>query len=287
VDTPGLHRPKHELGRRINHAALESLRSADAILYVTDVPGRDTGAATRAGTKSAKARATSVHPDDERLIKLLPEDVPVVLAINKIDRLRDKTRLLPLMVAYQELFGFAAFVPISARKADGLEPILAELIQVLPEGESTYDEDTLTDRPMQFFAREYVREQVMMHCRREVPHAVAVTIDSFKQSERRAEILATIHVEKEGQRGVIIGKGGAQLKQIGTEARARLEQLMDTPVYLELFVRVTERWKNVPRQLAELGYEASGGRSLSSVLGAPAKPKRRPENKRRRNQGAA
>ena len=145
-------------------------------------------------------------------------------------------------------------VPISAKTGDGVERVLAEIAQLLPEQESRFAPDEVTDRPVAFFAREYIREQVLTMASREVPHAVAVTLDSIEESAQGMHVSATIHVEKVGQRAILVGRGGEMVREIGKAARARLMELTEQPVHLKLFVRVTERWRDVPRQLAELGY---------------------------------
>lgn len=257
VDTPGLHRPRSELGRRMNAAALEAARTTDAIAFFTD------GASVEKGLPKASLVPGAdtdrlVPARDRELIALLPPEAVCVLVVNKVDRVRPKSNLLPLLAAYGELREFDAIVPVSVRRADGVDRVLDVLAEKLPEGPPGYDENTLTDRPASFFVREYVREQVMLAASREVPHAVAVTVDSFADEGERMVIAATIHVEKAGQKAIVIGAGGSMLKRIGSGARGRLEKLLDAHVRLELFVRVTPRWKHVPRQLAELGYDTPG-----------------------------
>jgi GTP-binding protein Era len=278
VDTPGLHKPKNELGRRMNHEAIESLRNADAALFMTDAldlasltvpaegaakkaanraPARSGKKASRKGASSGRprTRGTSTDLSDLELIAQLPADLPTVLVLNKIDRVRDKAKLLPVLQALGEKHDFAAVVPISARHGDGVERVLAEVAKLVPEQEARFASDDVTDRPVAFFAREYIREQVLTLASREVPHAVAVTIDSFEESSTGMHVSATVHVEKVGQRAILVGRGGAMIREIGKAARLRLMELTEQTVHLKLFVRVTERWRDVPRQLAELGYK--------------------------------
>ena len=252
VDTPGVHKPKSELGRRMNQAAREAARTTDAVVFMTDI-----GNLAR-GSKSREL----IPAEDRALIAELPaaKKTPALLVVNKVDLVRDKSKLLPLLAAYSELHDFAAIVPISALQADGVERVLDELARLVPEGPAGYPADTLTDRPTRYFVREYVREQVLAATQGEVPHAVAVSIDSYEEG-KILRILATLHVEKEGQRRILVGNGGAKIKQIGTAARERIEALVGQKVYLELFVHTSPRWKNAPRQLAELGYTASKGGS--------------------------
>jgi len=266
VDTPGLHRPRSELGRRMNATALGALRHCDLVVFMTSLSSKKpTNDVARVAGES-----DDIDPDDKRLVEALPKDVPCVLLLNKVDLLRNKRRLLPIMGTFQALHPFTQIVPISALTHEGLSDAIKVIVDHLPEKVAAYASDTLTDRPSAFFVREYVREQVMRNTQREVPHAVAVTVDRFVERPNLVEIAATIHVEKDGQKGILVGHGGSMIKQIGTEARQRLQQLLGSKVHLELFVRVTERWKDAPRMLAELGYEADTARSLSHLL--PGKP---------------
>ncbi|HWA71269.1 MAG TPA: GTPase Era [Polyangiaceae bacterium] len=251
VDTPGVHRPKTELGRRMNHAAFETARTTDAVLFMTDV-----GCLLGRGKKAGE---DPIDPEDRDLIQRLPapKEVPTLLLLNKVDLLRDKGRLLPLLSAFQELRDFHAIIPLSALNADGPERVIEELKPLMPEGPAGYPADTLTDRPSSYFAREYVRESVLAATAGEVPHAVAVSVDSYEEGPV-VRILATLHVDKVGQRRILVGNGGSKIKEIGSAARARIEALVGQKVYLELFVRVSPRWKDAPRQLAELGYSARG-----------------------------
>jgi GTPase len=170
------------------------------------------------------------------------------------------------LTAFGEAHPFRALIPVSVLNEDGVEHVLTEIEAALPEREAQFGEDTLTDRPMTFFAREYIREQVMQRTRSEVPHAVAVTIERFEHKPKLCLISATIHVEKAGQGSILVGHGGQSIKAIGIGARERLEELIGTQVHLELFVRVSDRWKDAPRKLSELGYDHGGGRALSSLL---------------------
>lgn len=246
IDTPGLHRPKTELGRRMNNVAEASLRDADVALFITDVFAMKDALA---GGKESKN-----GDDDATLIERIPAELPTVLVINKIDKVKKKDELLPFMEALNRRRSFAATVPISALKADGVPLVLAALAELLPEGAAHFDADTLTDRPLSYFAREYVREQICQITSQEVPHSCAVTLDRVEEQTTGLHVAATIHVEKEGQRAILLGKGGQRIKEIGTRARERLAGLADQPVHLKLFVRITERWRNMPRQLTELGY---------------------------------
>lgn len=266
VDTPGFHQPISELGRRMNQAAMEVVRSTDAVLMMTDPSTR---------TASAKGRGQAVGAEDRELISRLPpaKSVPSMLVINKVDLLRDKSLLLPLLTEFATLHEFGAYVPASVRQDDGVDRVLSELTALLPEGDAAYPAETLTDRPTRYFVREFIREQVLQATRGEVPHAVAVAIDSYEEGTKLVRIAATIHVEKTGQRKILVGNGGSMIRTIGTAARARIEGLVGVQVHLELFVRVTPRWKDAPRQLAELGYQDA----RIGAAGEPQKPRGKQE----------
>ena len=261
LDTPGVHRAKTELGSRMNSSALSAAESADVVVFVTDAPT----ATKLVGKKTKRSEVTpplaELVPEDFELLKSMKMlgKVPAILALTKVDRLRDKGLLLPVLQSYLEAVPFGALVPLSALENDGVDRLLDAIVEVLPEGEASYPEDTLTDKPSSFFAREYVREQVLLELKGEIPHAVAVTIDSFDEGSDKLRIAATVHVEKVGQRKIIVGTGGAVIKARRLGAEHRLKRLLGRKVKLELFVRVTPQWKDAPRMLAELGYERPSG----------------------------
>lgn len=246
LDTPGLHTPKNKLGAHMNTEAEEAARDADVVVYVTEPP------------KGPLQRDETL----ERVLAIAGKS-PVVLAINKVDRVKDKAALIPMLEAYQKLHDFAAFVPIVAAKggegsSSGLDRLLDEIAKVLPVGPFVFPEDELTDRPERFLAAECVREQVILQTRDEVPYAVAVTIDAWEEpasAKAVTRIEATVHVEKEAQRKIVIGSGGERIKQIGTFARKAIEELLGRRIHLQLHVRVEESWSSDERKLAELGYE--------------------------------
>jgi GTP-binding protein Era len=248
LDTPGLHRERNELGRRMNHSAREAARAADVVLFMTDVTHL-----------VSKPHAVPLEAEDARLLGELDPGIPTVAVVNKIDLLRDRIRLIPLLDALTKTRSLEAVVPLTVRRPSDVERLLDLLVELLPEGPPGYDADTLTNRPSSFFVREYVREAVLGSARGEVPHAVAVAIDRYDDGPKLVSVEATLHVEKDGQRGILIGRGGEKLKEIGTRARLRIEKLVGRKVFLKLFVRVTPRWKSASRQLAELGYEPATG----------------------------
>lgn len=261
LDTPGIHRPKTELGSRMNSSAMSATESADVVVFVTD--------ATE-GTKLVKKKTKrtdevppleELSPDDAELLRSIKtiKKVPTILVVNKVDLVRDKGLMLPLLQSYLNAAPFRELVPISALQNDGVDRLLDIIASLLPEGEPAYPEDTLTDKPSSFFAREYVREQVLLGLKGEIPHAVAVSIDTFDEASDKLRIAATIHVEKIGQRKIIVGTGGEVIKSLRLGAEKRLRLLLGRKVKLELFVRVTPRWKETPRMLAELGYDRVTG----------------------------
>ena len=278
IDTPGLHRPKSELGRRMNAAALEAARSADLVLFMTDVTGlrqRFKALQTRQALAGSEPASTDtlLHPEDRLLLSTLAPEQRVVAVINKVDQVGDKGLLLPLVEALDRCRTFAAIVPASVIRSDGVERVLDALAAELPEGPAGYDADTITTQPVAYFAREFVREQVLLQTAAEVPHAVAVSIDQINESPEILIIKATIHVDKLGQRKIVVGRGGSTIRDIGTAARLKIEELAGKKVHLELFVRVSARWKETPRKLAELGYEAAGRAGLPEPF--DTKPARR------------
>jgi GTP-binding protein Era len=261
LDTPGIHKPKTELGSRMNSSAMSAAETADVVVFVTDAT-----VGAKLVTKKTKRTdqvppLAELAPEDAELLKSLKslKKTPAILVMNKVDAIRDKGLLLPLLQSYLDAVPFKALVPISALKNDGVDRLLEEIAQLLPEGEAGYPEDTLTDKPSSFFAREYVREQVLLSLKGEIPHAVAVSIDSFDEATDKLRIAATLHVEKVGQRKIIVGTGGTVIKALRLGAEKRLRLLLGRKVKLELFVRVTPRWKDAPRMLAELGYDRITG----------------------------
>jgi len=261
LDTPGIHRPRTELGRVMNATAREAARHADVVVFVTDVPPIREAKPTRTGEERPQ-RPLSPHPGDLTLLADIGAGTPTVLVINKVDRLKDKSLILPLLEALSKVREFAAIVPISALREDGVVRVLDEVAKLCPEAPWRYGPDELTDKPLRFFAAEYVREQILRATQAEVPHSVAVIIDRFVEpasTTSAAHIDATIWVERSGQKRILIGKGGEMLKRVGTRARLRIEELTGHKVNLKLWVRVTPDWRKSTAQLQELGYSRPGG----------------------------
>jgi GTPase len=236
VDTPGIHESSTPLNRRMMQTVRAALEGRDLILYVVD--------------------ATERLSEEERnaIDAVRKAGVPTVLVLNKIDLLGDKRELLPLMQQYAEAFPFVELAPLSARRGKGVPELKEILLKRLPPGEALYPEDYLTDQPLRFMAAEFIREQLLHLTHQEVPHAVAVTVDKWDEEERRTRIHATIYVEREGQKRIVIGEKGALLKTVGTRARKEIGSWTGRPVFLELFVKVREKWRESAEFLNELDW---------------------------------
>jgi len=192
---------------------------------------------------------------DERVLQLLPKDKPVILAVNKVDRLEDKNRLLPFVKEMEDRFAFAAMVPLSAKQRLRLDVLKKAITEFLPEQQHLFEEDDFTDKPERFLAAEFIREKVFRYVGDELPYSASVLIEQYEQEGRLRRIHAAIVVEKESQKAILIGKGGEKLKQIGTEARQDLEKLLGAKIYLELWVRVKKGWADDDRMVRQYGYE--------------------------------
>jgi GTP-binding protein Era len=235
VDTPGYQtRHLNALNRVMNRTVGQVAGEVDVIVFVIDASGWD--------------------ERDEPVLALLPKDVPVVLALNKIDRLRDKAALAPTLAECARRHPFAALVPVSATKGSQLRELLGEVRRHLPEGEALHGADEVTDRPERFLAAELVRERIFRLLGDELPYSTAVTIDEFKVEGRLRRITATIYVDKPSHKAIVIGVKGAMLKRIGTEARHAMEALFDGRVHLETWVKVKGGWADSDAALRQLGY---------------------------------
>jgi GTP-binding protein Era len=240
VDTPGVHRPRTKLGHRMNQQAEEALGASDAILFLTDV--------------TAEVKRKPTREADLAILARLPPGVPVVLVLNKIDRVSNKAELLPLLEDLQKIHDFAAIVPVSASRRDGVTNVLAALRPLLPESPPLFDEGVLSDKPVRFFVAEFVREQILKKTREEVPHGVAVVVDRFDEAPKVPIIELTVIVDKESHKKIVIGQRGSLLKDIGTHARAKVEALLGKQVHMRLWVRVVPRWYESDAKLRDLGY---------------------------------
>ena len=238
LDTPGLHSGRQrQLNRAMNRAALAALAEADVIVLVTD--------------------ARSFGDEDQAVLDhALAAGRPVVLALNKVDALRPRSRLLPALEALAQRHTFAALVPISAARGESLDRLLAEIEKLLPEGAAAWPDDQVTDRSERFLAAEIVRERLMHALHDELPYGVSVEIERWQESEGRTSINAVIWVERDAQRRIVIGEGGARIKGIGRAARLALNELLGRRVHLELWVKVRENWADSEQALRQFGYDS-------------------------------
>jgi GTPase len=240
IDTPGIHNSDTLFDKRMMDAVRRALDHRDLVLYVADA-------------------SKPVTEQDLQAVNVLSQGVRSLLVPNKIDRLEDKRLLLPLIHRYMELFPFVDAVPVSARKGDGLDDLKRVVKRYLPEGPALFPDDYLTDQPMRFLAAEIIRESILRAVREEVPHATAVLIDEWEEKSRLTKIAATIHVERSGQKIILIGNKGQMLKKIGSEAREKLERLLGTKVFLSLFVKVKPRWREDPAFLNDVDWRSMIG----------------------------
>lgn len=232
VDTPGVHKPTDALNKRMMQEVQEALGSCDLVLLMIDV-------------------SQKFGSGDEFVLDLVKRSkAKTFLLLNKID-LIEKGKLLPMMEQYSKLHDFAEVIPISSEKKQGLEELVTLVVNSLPEGPKYFPEDQITDQPERFVVAEFIREQVLVKTKEEVPYASGVVVESFEDGEKLVKIAAVIFVEREGQKGIIIGKQGAMLKSIGTHARLQIERLLGKKVFLELFVKVREGWRSSARAVDE------------------------------------
>lgn len=236
IDTPGVHRPDSRLNRKMLQEIHAALDSRDLVLLVVDVTEKF-GAGDRHAMELIKRTGG-----------------PVFLLLNKIDRL-PKDRLLPIIEHYRKLHDFAEIIPISAMKRQGMDLLVEKIAGVLPEGPRYFPEDQFTDQPERSIASEIVREKVLLKTSQELPYATAVVIDRFEESGKLTHIAATIYCERDGQKAILIGKGGRKLKEIGTAARLDLEALLGRKVFLELFVKVKPGWRESASFVEELDWK--------------------------------
>lgn len=236
MDTPGIHKPKHKLGEFMVDQAVDSLCEVEAVLFVV-------------------AANEKRGPGDNFVIEQLRKvNVPVFLIVNKIDTM-EKQDLLEAIVSYENSYPFEAVVPISAKEKDNIEEVVNLLEKHLPEGPKYFPDDMITDQPERLIISDIVREKILLQTHDEIPHAIAVDVDEMKTREDGTTyVRATIYVERDSQKGIIIGKQGAMLKTIGRQARGDVERLLATKVFLDLWVKVKKDWRNKSGMLSELGY---------------------------------
>lgn len=239
LDTPGFHEPHHLLNRRMVRTSLESFEDAD-ILYVVVEATAQPGPGDLAVIDHVR-QAVAKQPR------------PVILVINKVD-LVNRFRLLPLIEQYSRLFSWTEIVPLSAETADNVDRLVRVTVPHLEEGEAAYSDDVVTDQSMRTLAAELIREKILQLTHEEIPHSVAVEIEEFQESKTLTKIAAVVLVEKESQKGILIGKNGERLKVVGTAARQDMERLFGMKIFLKLWVKVRESWREDEAILAELGY---------------------------------
>lgn len=237
LDTPGIHKPHHKLGEYMVRTAENTLREVDVILFVVD---------------AAEKRGAG----EEYILELLRKvKTPVILVVNKIDKLQDKDKLFKIIADYSQFYNFAAVVPVSALEDTEFPGLVAEITKHLPEGPSYFPDDMITDQPERVIAAEMIREKILLLTRDEIPHSIAVEVEEFKERDNDdVYIRATIFVERDSQKGIVIGAKGSLLKKIGQQARTDIEGLLGCRVYLDLWVKVKADWRNKDKALKQFGY---------------------------------
>jgi GTP-binding protein Era len=236
VDTPGFHHPRERMNRAMVGAAREALTAVEVVLLIVDAE-------------------MGIGRGDAEVARMIKDAaVPALAVLNKVDHVEPKSRLLDLMKIAVDQWGFDEAIPVSAKTGSGCDLLVTRVLHHLPEGEPSFPDDFLTDQPQRVLAAEWVREKILHRMREEIPHAAAVVVDRWvERADGLVEIEATIFVERDSQKGIVIGKGGGVLKEVGTEARADIEALLERRVFLSLRVEVRPDWRNDPRVLSELG----------------------------------
>ncbi|MFZ0730784.1 MAG: GTPase Era [Candidatus Sulfotelmatobacter sp.] len=236
VDTPGVHKPDSSLGRKMMVEVREALEGCDLVLLLMDVSHK-------------------IDARDQFALDLLKRtSTRAFLILNKVDLIREKSKLLPLIEEYRKLYDFAEVIPISALKRNGLDVLLQSILNALPGGAAYFPEDQLTDQPARFMAAEIIREQVLLNTSEEIPYATTVIVDTFEEGNRLTRIAATMYCERESQKGILVGKGGRMLKKIGTAARLQIERMLGTKVFLELYVKAHPGWRDSRQFVEELDW---------------------------------
>ena len=236
VDTPGIHKAKNKLGEYMVHVAERTLNEVDVVLWLVEP-------------------CTFIGAGEQHIVEQLKKTkTPVVLVINKSDTVK-KEELLPCIAKYNEVYPFADIVPVSARTGDNTDELLKVIMKYLPYGPQFYDEDTITDQPERQIVAELIREKALHALNEEIPHGIAVSIESMKRRKKLMDIEATIICEKDSHKGIIIGKQGAMLKKIGSNARYEIERLLDCKVNLQLWVKVKKDWRDSDFLIKNFGYQ--------------------------------
>ena len=234
-DTPGVLKPKYKLQESMLDFSEGALTDADVLLYVTDV--------VEEPLKNA-----------DFLKKVAGEKVPVLLVINKIDLLKNNAELDALVSRWQELLPKAEIFPTSAKEHFNVANLMARIVELLPAGEPYFGKDALTDKPARFFVTEIIREKILLNYDKEIPYSTEVIVEKFDEKEKSLHIMAVVYVERDSQKGILIGRGGSMLKRVGMEARKDIEKFFDKSVYLEIFVKVEPDWRNRENKLRSFGY---------------------------------
>jgi GTP-binding protein Era len=240
IDTPGIHKSDSLFNKRMMDTVRGALQDRDLVIYVADATKR-------------------VVEEDEHALSALNKSGQTLLVLNKIDKISDKRLLLPVLARYNQLFPFSEAFPLAARSGEGLDILKQAIIKHLPEGPAIFPEDYLTDQPARFMAAEIIREAILDNLREEVPHATAILVDTWEEKPKLFKIAATIHVERSGQKAILIGAQGLMLKKIGTAARLELERLLDRKVFLSLFVKVKPNWREDPSFLNAVDWRSMVG----------------------------
>src|SRR6202163_482128 len=236
VDTPGVRKPDSSLRRKMMVEVREALEGCELALVIMEV-------------------AHKFDPRDQFALDLLRRPkTKAFLVLNKVDLIREKSKLLPLIEQYRKLYDFSEVIPISALKRHGLDTLLEMVIAALPAGAAYFPEDQITDQPARFMAAEIIREQVLLNTSEEIPYATTVIVDNFEEGARLTRIAATIYCERQGQKGILVAKGGKMLKKIGTSARLQMERMLGTRVFLELYVKAEPGWRDSRRFVEELDW---------------------------------
>jgi GTP-binding protein Era len=254
-----VHQARSALNRFMVGEAFVALEDVDAVVMVVEAE-----AATQGRSAHLPGGARQDHPDERRLLEQCrTAGKQVVLALNKVDRLKQKQLLFPALQAWHAQGEFAALVPISATRGSGVVDLVRELLRVLPEGEPQYPPDQLTDRSERFLVGELVREQLFLRLRQEIPYATAVVVDNWQERSDSGDVIidATILVEREAQKAIVVGKGGRMIKDVGTAARLEIVKLLGRPAHLRLHVKVALEWSSSPAGIARVGYSKGGGGS--------------------------
>ena len=246
IDTPGIHKSTNLFNKRMMETVRTALEGRDVLLYVADA-------------------SIPFSVEDTEAVSVLKDlSTPVLLLANKIDRVQDKRKLLPFLEQFKAIREFDEYFPASATTGEGLDRVCDAIVSRLPEGPAYFPPEHLTDQPERFLAGEMIREQILRYTRQEVPHSVAVLIDRWEESWKITKIAATIYVERDGQKAIVIGAGGAALKKIGTLARYEIEKMVGHKVFLELFVKVQKDWRENPEFLNAIDWRSMRGGELDS-----------------------